>query len=523
MAQLLSLATKVFPQIASYPAELQLIKETPTSKADVDYLDAEKYPDPSATATIARAREVRAKVLRWLCADSEARKLVDPSGVRVVGAQVSGKLNLDFAEIAFPLSFQACWFEDQPSFWGTTLPMLDLSRSFMPGLQANLINVKRSLFLKAGFHSTRKVSIVSGQIGGYLEMEEGNFHGEGDLAVDAEGIHVDGSVLLSMGNELAGGPTPMVSKGRISFFRARIGGDVECTAGQFHQDPKDTSTEALDLHAAAIGGNLFLNSARSTAANSPGSPMTMDGPLNLIACSTNILVIDPNEKVWIAPGNLYLEGMTYKRAVLANDDRQEPLSADKMLRWLALDHSGSAQPYRQLATVLADYGDSNGATAALIEMEKRLSQSSDPAPERWLKASIGYGYRPENAFFGLLGVTVLGGLLLRMRRSAIEPSDENARKSLAKEWKLPESYPRFHPWVFSFENTFPLLKLGQTDKWRAAANSRVPVAAKGKLKRFFAWTSTGACMQWLIWVQIVVGWILATLFVAGVSGIVRHG
>jgi len=30
-------------------------------------------------------------------------------------------------------------------------------------------------------------------------------------------------------------------------------------------------------------------------------------------------------------------------------------------------------------------------------------------------------------------------------------------------------------------------------------------------------------MRVFIWIQILLGWLLATLFVAGISGIIRHG
>jgi hypothetical protein len=67
--------------------------------------------------------------------------------------------------------------------------------------------------------------------------------------------------------------------------------------------------------------------------------------------------------------------------------------------------------------------------------------------------------------------------------------------------KLPDYYPRFQPLIFSFKNTFPLVKLGQADKWQPNPKSG---------------------LRWVVWIQILLGWRLATLFVAGVTGLVQH-
>jgi hypothetical protein len=71
---------------------------------------------------------------------------------------------------------------------------------------------------------------------------------------------------------------------------------------------------------------------------------------------------------------------------------------------------------------------------------------------------------------------------------------------------LPPHYPRFQPLMFSLETTFPLVKLGQADKWQPDP------AAPGFMR----------ILRWCIRVQILLGWLFATLFLAAVSGIVQH-
>ena len=39
-------------------------------------------------------RLINAKLIRWLCVDRRVRDLVDPSGIKIYGAKIIGKLNL---------------------------------------------------------------------------------------------------------------------------------------------------------------------------------------------------------------------------------------------------------------------------------------------------------------------------------------------------------------------------------------------------------------------------------------------
>jgi hypothetical protein len=53
-----------------------------------------------------------------------------------------------------------------------------------------------------------------------------------------------------------------------------------------------------------------------------------------------------------------------------------------------------------------------------------------------------------------------------------------------------------------------LAKLGQADKWQPDPRPTAPPLAR--------------MARWALWVQVVIGWILATLFVAGISGLIRR-
>jgi hypothetical protein len=71
---------------------------------------------------------------------------------------------------------------------------------------------------------------------------------------------------------------------------------------------------------------------------------------------------------------------------------------------------------------------------------------------------------------------------------------------------LPSHYPPLSPLAYSFENTFPLIKLGQADRLQPKPEGKVPSQA----------------LRWFRWAQILVGWLLAGLFAAAVAHLVQR-
>ena len=50
-------------------------------------------------------QEIRGDLVRWLCVESDAQSRIDPLGVRIQSAKISGELNLSFVVVRFPLTF----------------------------------------------------------------------------------------------------------------------------------------------------------------------------------------------------------------------------------------------------------------------------------------------------------------------------------------------------------------------------------------------------------------------------------
>jgi hypothetical protein len=197
-----------------------------------------------------------------------------------------------------------------------------------------------------------------------------------------------------------------------------------------------------------------------------------------------------------------------------------------------------------------------------------------------LRWTIGYGYHPLWAFWEAVGLSALAWVLYRRSYLAgnIVPKEKDAYESFRRDGQPPDYYTRFAPMVYAVENSLPLLKLGQEDSWHPEPNpDKAPSHQKGwptRLGRPRVWTrlrrlqefliswglypdpnlenptrplqrllvfcglqphpnretppsrisrrfTSPRFLRWLLWIQILLGWLLATLFLAGVTGVVR--
>ncbi|WP_434451558.1 hypothetical protein [Lentzea sp. E54] len=178
---------------------------------------------------------VRAEAIRDLLRSGE----VDPRGLKVTGARITGALNLDFISTSTALQLDNCLFEEPASLHDTDLPALSLDGSTLPELNAENLRTR------------------------YLTMENARCAG----IIDLQNAHVDGSLLLS-------GATarPLFGTGlrvsrsmeadglyasRVWLDGCEIGGDVNLS------DAVIVNETGLAFFAvnAKIGGDLTLNRA----------------------------------------------------------------------------------------------------------------------------------------------------------------------------------------------------------------------------------------------------------------------
>jgi len=123
-------------------------------------------------------RRVPADLLRRCC--RELRDQIDPRGVRLSGAEVTGRLDLAGLDVPFPLRFEGCSFASPVMVEGAQLAELALTGcDKVPGLLANGVRIRRDLDLSRSHvtgalstsASTSKLSAIwlcESEIGGRL-------------------------------------------------------------------------------------------------------------------------------------------------------------------------------------------------------------------------------------------------------------------------------------------------------------------------------------------------------------------
>lgn len=179
-----------------------------------------------------------------------------------------------------------------------------------------------------------------------------------------------------------------------------------------------------------------------------------------------------------------------------------------------------SQPYEQLATVLRERGLKEDAKKVMIARNKDYATYCRRRPD-WLWYGfigkfVGYGYQPWRAFWISLSVIAFGTLIFSIGYDLriIAPLEEKAYKHDSRE--LTESYPRFNALVYSAETFVPLLKLGVSEYWtpNAARTSSISIG-------LLHVELDGNVFCVYLWLHIIAGWVLTTLWVGGLTGLVK--
>jgi hypothetical protein len=105
---------------------------------------------------------------------------------------------------------------------------------------------------------------------------------------------------------------------------------------------------------------------------------------------------------------------------------------------------------------------------------------------RWvLRLTIGHGYRPWLAGVWALGIILAFALVVWLGSDRFVPEQESDSDS-----------PQ--PFAYAADTFLPIVNLGEADRWTPTD-----------------W------MRWVVWMVILLGWALSTIFVAGFTRVVR--
>ena len=186
MGKLEQLARKRFPTPALTVAEQRLLQAAhdgtiadctdlgggvDPEKADGSLeVPEERWPD---------TRSVRADLIRWLVIDREAREQVDPKGIRILSARITGALDLSFTNAPFFGCF-GCRVEQAIDLRYAKITLLSLAGSWTRAVDADGLKLESNLILRSGFHAEGEVRLLGATIGGDLmrQMEHSKIRTE---------------------------------------------------------------------------------------------------------------------------------------------------------------------------------------------------------------------------------------------------------------------------------------------------------------------------------------------------------
>ncbi|MFJ5773105.1 membrane-associated oxidoreductase [Streptomyces sp. NPDC093094] len=450
--------------------------------------------DPATGSGWGPGRTVRASVLRALLV-SAPQEDGEISALRLTGARITGRLDLTHAVLDRPVRMSHCHFDEAPQLYGVQLPRLSLRGSVLPGLGLASARIDATLGLsECRVHG--RVMLAGSHIGGALFLDGARL-----VAPDA------GTPALQLNQATVGDDlwAPGLSvEGGIRLSGASVAGSVDlnearlCRPGHSALDAETLAVEGdllvrhaevqgwFGLRGARIAGRLDLSYSRLTHPDGTslrassctvgelwlrqGPPMA--GTLNLRRAQVDVLFLDPGT----VPDEVLLNGCTY--AALTP---QEP--AERRLPMLERDGEGYVpHAYEQLTASYLRVGDERSARLVQLAKQRRHRRTL-PWPGRlWgvvQDLTVGYGFRPLRAAGWLLSLLAAGSLVYGLR----PPRPLKAGEA-----------PEFNPVFYTLDLLVPVISFGQ----EGAFGPR-------------GW------YQWVSYVLVITGWILATTVVAGVS------
>ncbi|MBT2482580.1 membrane-associated oxidoreductase [Streptomyces sp. ISL-94] len=484
------------------PAERRVWEAFPRGEG----VDFRESPDEDASegASWGPERTVRADVLRALLVNSPSVP-GQVAGLKIKGAKITGRLDLKYAAIEAPMRMRGCWFEHKPGLYGARLRALVLTESCLPGLTAATLRVEVVLRMSC-CRITGPVRLAGARISGGLFLQgavlgtpEGTAEGaqEPSLqlnhatigtdiiafgltvygqvringAVVGGQINLDDACLLVPGGTALHAETltvgtdlramRMEAQGRVNLTGSRIPGQLNFAYARF-LNPGGVALRA----SSCVIGEVWLRSCER-----------LQGGVNLRRSQFDLLHVPP--ETW--PDQIRIDGLTY--STLAPH-----LPAEERLPALEREESGYLPyAYEQLAAAYRTAGDDAAARTVQLAKLRRHRHTLRRHTRLWgllQEATVGYGFRPLRAAGWLAALLLTGSIAY-----GIEPP---------RALKTGEA-PDFNPVFYTLDLMLPIIGFGQ----------EAAFAPSG-------WH------QWLSYLLIVTGWVLATTTAAGVSRSLRR-
>lgn len=482
------------------PAERRVWDAFPRGEG-VDFLE-EPGETGSGGADWGPERTVRAEVLTALLLDGPTAG-GQVAGLNVRGARITGKLNLKYAVIEHPIRLRACWFERKPVLYGAQLRTFVANDSTLPGLTADAVRVDVALKLScctitgpvrlSGARIASGLFIRRAVIGtpptGREDPEEVREpplqvnHADIGTDVIAMELTVHGQTRINgttVGGQINLNDARLLAPGQIALHAENL------TVGTDVRGHRLEAQGMVNLTGSRIPGQLYLGRARFS--NPAGvalrasscvvgevwlnSVATIQGLVSLRRSQFDMLLMPPG--TW--PQKIRIDGLTYRTLA-------PHLPAEQRLPALEREESGYLPySYEQLAAAYRTVGDEAAARTVQLAKLRRHRRTLPRHARLWgllQDVTVGYGFRPLRAAGWLLALLLTGTVAFWSHH----PRPLKAGEA-----------PEFNAVFYTIDLMLPIIGFGQ----------EAAFAPDG-------W------YQWLSYLLIVTGWVLATTTAAGVS------
>jgi hypothetical protein len=411
------------------------------------------------------------------------------------------------------------------------------------------------------------VSLISAQVGGDFSCRNAIFDFPGEEPLSADGIVVGGTTFLDEA-EINGIVRFVQANLKQGFYLTKTTFDT--TKGCKHWSPNDNNIAAIELDGpscgvyapnAEVGGLFWFEKVRKLANTDPNP-----NPFWLYIPGSKATSIQDDEASWAALDRFDVMGCQYDTFVGLGDaeanwrlrelDRQyasmniKPGYPDIVLASLRLgrrfdiaslvERVGNAvkqfkpQHYIQLADVFRAAGYQAAARKVLVRLERNKTRYSDIGflGRFWrymLDIFLRYGHSPFRPVLIILAWAALSAAWFQSgydSKQIIASKDNQATPTVPE----PNPSPRtaFNAIIYSIDTLVPIVDLNQKKNWTIASFSShtgAPVQQStwlDEIDRFWQ-TMPNQWLGLLLIFNTFFGWLMTTLFAAGVSGLLRTG
>jgi hypothetical protein len=408
---------------------------------------------------------------------------------------------------------RSCHFEQRPNLYGAQIRALVLSDSVLPGLTAGTLRVDGVLRITC-CRIAGPVRLAGAQISGAFFLNGARLgtsaapdNPDNSNGPDAPDPEEPEEPVLQLNHAVIGTDVwavGLVAHGQIRLNGATVDGQVNLDDAELHA-PGDTALHAetlsvgTDLRAMRLRahGRVNLSGARiprqlnlayARLSNPEGQALRasscvigelwlreaapIEGTVNLRRCQLDLLHIPP--EVW--PDRVRIDGLSYRGLA-------PRLPAEQRLPLLEREEGGYLPyAYEQLTTAYRTAGDEAAARTVQLAKLRRHRRTLPRYARIWghlQDATVGYGFRPMRAAGWLLALLLTGALAFAL---------DHPRPL------KPDEAPDFNPVFYTLDLLLPIIGFGQEGAF----------APRG-------WH------QWLSYLLIVTGWVLATTIAAGIT------